>query len=236
MLSNKSFINTLNSIVDNYKTLYVSGCFGAPMTEANKMRYMNSNAYNRQPSRRQFIQSADANTFGFDCVCLIKGILWGWNADITRVYGGANYASNGVPDISEYAMIKRCKNVSADFTNIKAGELVYMTGHVGVYVGDGVVIECSPRWENGVQRSNLGNLPQFNSGHCRKWVSHGFLPWIDYNETEKDDNHDKEIMQVAYEVIAGAWGNGVERKKRLMSAGYNYSEVQQRVNMILKGR
>lgn len=45
------------------------------------------------------INAASADTFGFDCVCLIKGVLWGWHGDKNAVYGGATYTSNGVPDI-----------------------------------------------------------------------------------------------------------------------------------------
>lgn len=44
----------------------------------------------------------------------------------------------------------------------------------------------------------------------------------------------KSIEQVAKEVIKGLWGNGAERKKRLTDAGYNYSEVQAKVNQLLK--
>ncbi len=44
----------------------------------------------------------------------------------------------------------------------------------------------------------------------------------------------KSVTDIAREVIAGKWGNGSERKRRLTSAGYNYSEVQKKVNEILK--
>lgn len=39
---------------------------------------------------------------------------------------------------------------------------------------------------------------------------------------------------IAKEVIAGKWGNGADRKKRLEAAGYNYKEVQQKVNELLR--
>lgn len=233
MLTCNDFIAKLIDVCDNYKTLYVSGCFGSPLTEQNKKRFTTNNAYNKKPDRRNMILNATNDTFGFDCVCLIKGILWGWNGRTNHIYGGATYASNNVPDVSEYNMIRRCKDVSTDFTNIVAGELVYMTGHVGVYIGKGEVIECSPRWKNGVQRSRLGNLPQYRNGNCRTWTSHGKLPWIDYDESVQESNNDLDL--VAHEVIQGVWGNGLDRKERLTRAGYDYKAVQQRVNQILKG-
>lgn len=45
----------------------------------------------------------------------------------------------------------------------------------------------------------------------------------------------KTVDELAQEVINGKWGSGADRKKRLTDAGYNYSEVQARVNQILKG-
>lgn len=44
---------------------------------------------------------------------------------------------------------------------------------------------------------------------------------------------DKTIEQLAYEVIAGMWGNGGERQQRLTAAGYDYAAVQAKVNEIL---
>ncbi len=44
----------------------------------------------------------------------------------------------------------------------------------------------------------------------------------------------KTIDEIAREVIQGKWGNGSERKSRLMNAGYDYNEVQKQVNEILR--
>lgn len=44
----------------------------------------------------------------------------------------------------------------------------------------------------------------------------------------------KSIDTIAREVIKGVWGNGSSRKSRLEAAGYNYKEVQARVNALLK--
>lgn len=44
----------------------------------------------------------------------------------------------------------------------------------------------------------------------------------------------KSVNQIAKEVIAGKWGNGDARKKKLQAAGYNYSAVQKEVNKLLK--
>lgn len=46
----------------------------------------------------------------------------------------------------------------------------------------------------------------------------------------------KTVDEVAREVIKGKWGSGAARRKALTDAGYNYAEVQNRVNQILKGK
>lgn len=43
----------------------------------------------------------------------------------------------------------------------------------------------------------------------------------------------KSIDEIAREVINGDWGNGNTRRQKLEAAGYNYDEVQKRVNQIL---
>ena len=45
----------------------------------------------------------------------------------------------------------------------------------------------------------------------------------------------KNVDELVKEVIEGKWGNGVERKSKLEFAGYNYKEVQNKVNKILLG-
>ena len=80
----QELVNKAKDIAKNYKTLYVMGCFGAPMNATNKKRYTSNYSYNKQASRVKMINSASSDTFGFDCVCLIKGILWGWNGDKSK--------------------------------------------------------------------------------------------------------------------------------------------------------
>ena len=43
----------------------------------------------------------------------------------------------------------------------------------------------------------------------------------------------KSTDTIAKEVIAGKWGNGDDRKKKLEAAGYNYNTIQNRVNEML---
>ena len=181
------FVKKLKDVADNHKTLYVMGCFGAPMTAANKKRYCNNHSYNRQASRTKMINNSSPHTFGFDCVCLIKAILWGWKGDYKNTYGGAKYKSNGVPDVSADGMIKLCSDVSTDFSKIEVGEAVWKKGHIGVYIGDGLVVESTPAWKNKVQITALKNIGDKAGYNSRTWTKHGKLPYIEYDVAEKND-------------------------------------------------
>lgn len=46
----------------------------------------------------------------------------------------------------------------------------------------------------------------------------------------------KSVAVIAQEVIAGKWGTGSTRKKRLEAAGYDYDAVQKKVNEILAAK
>lgn len=64
------------------------------------------------------------------------------------------------------------------------------------------------------------------------YVFQGFiyLP-IEFTPNNKVDM--KSIDLIAKEVIDGRWGNGADRKARLLAAGYNPAEVQEKVNELL---
>ncbi len=171
-------------VAKNYKTLYVMGCFGAPMNASNKERYCSNHKYNTDPTRTAMIRAASADTFGFDCVCFIKGLLWGWCGDKSKVYGGAGYAINGVPDIGADTMITKCSGISTDFSKIEVGEAVWMEGHIGIYVGNGLAVECTPKWKNCVQLTAC-NCSK-NGYNRRNWTKHGKLPYVTY--TGKAEN------------------------------------------------
>lgn len=178
------FIKKLKDVEANYKTLYVMGCFGSPLTAANKKRYCGNHEYNKQAGRTKLINAASTDTFGFDCVNLIKGILWGWNGDKAKTYGGAKYNTNGVPDVNADGMIALCSGVTADFSKIEVGEAVWCKGHIGVYIGDGLAIECTPAWKNKVQITAVKNIGTKAGYNARKWTKHGKLPYIEYDVTE----------------------------------------------------
>lgn len=218
-MENVEFAKKVKNIATSYKTLYVMGCFGAPMTATNKSKYRKNHSYNKQASRTKMINSATSNTFGFDCVGLIKGVLWGWAGVTSKNYGGATYASNNIPDINADTMISKCSDVSTNFSNVQVGEVVWMKGHIGVYIGDGLAVECTPSWKNGVQITACNR--SISGYNRRNWTKHGKLPYVKYsNKTTsvKTDNNDLKIPTIKQ----GSKG-GIVKALQIMLTGYGYS-------------
>ena len=57
---------------------------------------------------------------------------------------------------------------------------------------------------------------------------------ICYKDFEVPLEEKKTVDELAREVIAGKWGNGADRKRRLAAAGYDYKKVQGKVNEMLR--
>lgn len=110
------------------------------------------------------------------------------------------------------------------------GEYPTHTGIV-VQVTDNKVITVEGNADNKVQKKSY-------SKNSSKIYGYGYPIYTEATETPVfvPNSPLKTIEQVADEVIAGKWGNGAERKARLIEAGYNYDEVQAKVNQILNAK
>lgn len=186
-MDNKELVTRLQVIAANYRTTYMWGVFGSPVTEskiAEKVRqYPRRYTAAKLAKLRSYI---GRGYYGFDCVGLIKGVLWGWSGRDTHPHGGARYEAAGGPtDLDANQMIARCKSVSADFSKIMPGCAVWMQGHIGVYIGDGKVVEATPSWRDGVQVSACLNIGPIAGLPGRRWTKHGKLPWVEYVQEPK---------------------------------------------------
>lgn len=153
-----------------------------------------------------------------DCSGLIKGTLWGYPQN--GKYG------NTYPDVNANDIINNyCYDVSSDFNNIQKGEFVWLTGHIGVYIGNNTVCECSPKWENGIQLTKL---------NARNWKKHGKSKWLDYN-SNSNTNKTWDIEAIARDVLNGKYGNGHETRKRMIGCNDStYQKIRKRVNELSK--
>lgn len=79
MITSLEFANKCKSIAKNYKTVYMWGCFGQPVTAqiiAQKAKqYPSFYTAKKQAELKKLIGKG---YFGTDCVGLVKMLLWSW--------------------------------------------------------------------------------------------------------------------------------------------------------------
>ena len=78
----------------------------------------------------------------------------------------------------------------------------------------------------------IAEQKMFGIAYAKAILEYLEIPYKENKPTQiaKTQTNKKSIDEIAKEVIAGKWGNGEDRKNRITSAGYNYSEVQSKVN------
>lgn len=227
-----SYVMTGNSlaaravdIAQRYKTIYGYAMYGFQINDktiASKAKDNLNGWYTTSNIKKlRAVANQSPPTWGFDCVNLIKGILWGWVGDETKEKGGAKYRANEVPDTNADGMIARCRNVTDDFSSIAVGEAVWMSGHIGVYIGDGMCVECTPKWADGVQITAVHNIGKISGLNGRRWTKHGKIPWVDYGDvTETEDA--PEYALGSRLLKKGCTGEDVRELQRLLVLlGYN---------------
>ena len=174
-MTNKDFVRLLENI-SKMKTYYIKGGFGHVLKASNKKRLIEQYKYNKD--RADKINALDSSTFAFDCCGLIKALLWGFSGDKNKTYGGAVYKANMIDDVNETGLLKLCRDVTTDLSNLLPGDFLWTNkpnGHCGIYAGNGKVIECTPSGSCGVQITDLNRV---------KWLKSGKLPFISYYNTE----------------------------------------------------
>lgn len=145
---------------------YVYGTFGTVLTEQllkDKLRQYPGNTCQFEP----FIRSNWMGRMVTDCVGLIKSYLW-WN--------GSKAIYSSLYDVSANGMYEKAKEKGTINTIPEIpGLCVWRTGHIGVYIGNGEVIE-SRGTKYGVVKTKLKDR---NFTH---WLK---CPFIDYFEEKK---------------------------------------------------
>lgn len=146
-----------------------------------------------------------------DCVGLIKGYLWCDDVDDTS----PSYNKN--QDRSADGLKRSCK-VSGSISTLPEvlGLLVFSSGHVGVYIGNGEVIEARDH-AHGVVKTKVKE---------RNWITWGKHPEIDYGDAVIQETETKksegDTVSVNLKVLKkGAKGEQVKAAQRLLLAsGY----------------
>lgn len=144
---------------------YVYGTYGSVLNDA--MLTIKIFQYpDEVGSYEEFIRQNWLGGRTTDCVGLIKG--YGWlDAETKKI----NYASNGMPDIGANAMYENAtEKGTIDTIPEIPGLAVWHEGHIGVYIGNGEVIQAA-NTTAGVIRTPIGQSD---------WTHWLKIPYINY--------------------------------------------------------
>ena len=200
-----------------YKTCYAKGTFGQCATpgfiKQKAEQYPEWYNPKNQPSRVPKLLDLPDDTRLFDCCGMVKAIFWNFPNTV--------YKSNGFPEVNDQGIWDLCKNKSEDFSNIQVGEIVWLKGHVGVYIGDGKAIEATAAWENKVQITAVANIKSIPGLPSRRWIGHGKLPQLTYETTSTPIEKPQTDVSKYPVLKLGSKGDYVKKLKlELLKKGY----------------
>lgn len=111
-----------------------------------------------------------------DCIGLVKGYMWSKDVNDEK----PAYKSNGFPDCSADKQYERSKRKGTSMSTLPEviGVLVFMRGHVGIYIGNGEVIEARGH-AYGVVKTKLTRRP---------WKRWAYIDEIEYAEPNPQGN------------------------------------------------
>ncbi len=148
---------------------YVWGSYGNVLTENQLQIYKNISGAH-VTNYEDYIRSHWLGRSTSDCVGLIKGYGW-YNSDTGKI----EYGTNGMPDLGANAMHAAAveKGPISTIPEIP-GLAVWQEGHIGVYIGNGYVIQAANTFD-GVIKTKL------SYNRWQEWLK---VPYINYEEGE----------------------------------------------------
>lgn len=187
-----------------------------------------------------------------DCLGFVHTIVNGFCGDKTKLGGGAvldKFVTNSDEPTTLYT---HCYDQSYDFTRIKNGELLYMDGHVGLYVGDYEPFEdgrvfnvaecCCNSFGGGGMLTYVSptgtRLNHKGGDSAGSWLCHAKFYRVEYDEQDVYPVQitPSDIMSIANDVFVGKYGNNPEREKEITANfGYDaYRKVQDIMNIVYR--
>ena len=150
---------------------YVWGSYGNVLTE-NQLEIYKRVSGSHVTNYEEYIRSHWLGRRTSDCVGLIKG--YGWYNPNT---GNIEYGTNGMPDLGANAMHNAAieKGPISTMPEIP-GLAVWQEGHIGVYIGNGYVIQAANTFD-GVIKTKL------SYNRWQEWLK---VPYINYEEGDTE--------------------------------------------------
>ncbi len=151
---------------------YVYGSHGQVLTES-ELKALESVFGGMVSDKEDYIRSHWMGKRVSDCCGLIKGYGW-YNAST----GNIEYGTNGMKDVTANGMYQAAsvKGPMSTMPEIP-GLAVWQEGHIGVYIGDGWVIQAANTWD-GVIKTRL------SYNRWQGWCKVPFINYVDETTNE----------------------------------------------------
>lgn len=169
-------------------------------------------------------------------VCIAQAALEsGWNLEAKTLFGIKGKGNN----------LKTLEYINGKYEAVTASFKAYPTIAAAVH-GYYDLITSAARYSQAVNNSDstqavyaiarggYATAPDYAVKVLRIITNYNLTKY-DVRLTQDATGAETDLDKAARDVIAGKYGNGKARKTALAAAGYDYAEVQKRVNQILKG-
>lgn len=147
----------------------------------------------------------------------------GWENILNRKQGFGLYVrikKNGSVDRYYYGHMSEIRVKKGDI--VKIGDIIGIEGSTGKSTGS----HCHYCARGNCSKSLIRDV-------CAISGIPNALGTYDDGYLAKLQASQKNILQLAQEVLEGKWGNGSQRKEKLTAAGYDYAKVQAEVNKLV---
>ena len=184
--TNLGLVKFCKRIVSEGNWVYLMGTIGQTLSQSLLDERKKSNPHGwYTASKVSAIQKAVSSGNKYrcvDCVGMIKCYYWG-------EYGTGNASGyKGSQDLSADTMWSRATEKGYVVGGVPEipGIAVWMSGHIGVYIGNGQVVESTPNTRFSTGRYQLGG-PCITKLSDRKWTGWLKVPFIEYVEDVKEE-------------------------------------------------
>lgn len=178
----------------------------SPPKSTKEFKACNGNILKNYNPYEEVVQS-------FDCSNLVKALVNGYDINkMTVGYFQRTLSATG--DCTEKKLLEQCTDISSDFSKLgNQCRLLYMSGHIGTYLGmevDGKynVVECTCgelgngvcfSWvdKDGTRRTKKGGAK------CKKsWSKHGLMTkWLSYAPQGSNSNEKPKVDYSKYPTL-----------------------------------